>query len=158
MYADALINQQTTIKPGPKKAENGSSWQIHMFSTAGLWWRKDNPAMLAHVEFVECFTPVKIPFFQFTWKNVNRIIFGKKLIAEDVLLTYLDYFASFCAIIFSDTNSIQLFCGNLISQQGNFLALFLEKFTWSICDKFQVCMLACLGMWLAVFLVRKTPV
>ena len=63
-------------------------------------------------------------------KRVNRDIFGQELRMKNVLLIYFEQIVSFCAIIYSNTNSLQLFCANWqISQVGYFFALILENFT-----------------------------
>ena len=50
-------------------------------------------------------------FFNFTReKRINCGIFGLKLRMEDVFLIHFQQIVSFCAIIFSNTNSMKLFC------------------------------------------------
>ena len=95
----------------------------------------------------------KIPrIFNFTRKKrVYRNIFGKKLRTEYVLLIYFQQFISFCAFIYSNTNSHQLFCENSYLNLAN-LAIFVNHcvnsgqfypipktfYTSATCDKFHV--------------------
>ena len=63
-------------------------------------------------------------------------IYGQKLRIVDVLLISFEQIVNFCAIIHSNTNSVQLFCekSSLNLESFTELALFciiLEKFTWA---------------------------
>ena len=72
---------------------------------------------------------------------------------EDVLLTYFEQVVSFCAIIFSITNSIQLFCEHSSLNSANFIDSFFRVNSWKFnpnpkiftsvtcdfCDKFLDC-------------------
>ena len=72
-----------------------------------------SPNSRADVEFVRSLTQVVgIPKFSIFpgKKRANRNSFGQKLRMEDVLLIYFEQIVSFFAIIYSNTNSIQLFC------------------------------------------------
>ena len=105
------------------------------------------------MEFVKYFTPARFPILlNFTQKKrENRNIFGKKLRTEYVLLIYFQQFISFCAFIYSNTNSRQLFCENFYLNLAN-LAIFVNHrvnsgqfypipktfYTSATCDKFHV--------------------
>ena len=57
------------------------------------------------------YTRMILKFFNFTRKKcVNRDIFCQKLRMEDVLLIYFEQIVSFCAINYSNTNSLSLHC------------------------------------------------
>ena len=79
---------------------------------------------LLHLEFAKSFTPVasKIPkFFNSTRKKrIYRDIFGQKLRMGDVLLIYFEQIVSFCAIIYLNTNSLQLFWEDSSLNLANF--------------------------------------
>ena len=95
------------------------------------------------MEFVKYFTPVGFPNFT-QEKSVNRDIFGQELRIEDVLLIYFEQIVSFCAIIYSNTNSPQLFCENSSLNLANFTdrVIFTSPkifYTIVTCDKFHFC-------------------
>ena len=48
-------------------------------------------------------------FFNYTQ---DYDIFGKKMRIEDIIHVYFEQIVSFCVIIYSNTNSLQLFCEN----------------------------------------------
>ena len=62
-----------------------------------------------HIRHGQMFYISEIPKF-YLRKRVNRDIFGQELRMKKVLLIYFEQIVSFCAIIYSNTNSLQLFC------------------------------------------------
>ena len=82
-------------------------------------------------------------------KRVNRAIFGPKFWMNDVFLIYFDQIISFLAIIFSNTNSLKLFCENSSLNSTNFTDNVISRVnSWKFypsrtiiytSDKFHVC-------------------
>ena len=62
----------------------------------------------------QMFYTSKIPhFFIFTQENrVNREIGGREIRKQDTLLSYFEIIVIFFAIIYSNTNLVQVFCEN----------------------------------------------
>ena len=70
--------------------------------------------LISDLEFVKYFTPVSVAV-RFKKKVKNR-----KLRMKDVFLTYFKQIVSCCAIIYSNTNSLQLLCENSSLNSANF--------------------------------------
>ena len=86
----------------------------------------------------------KIPkFSNLTWeKRINRDILAKNW-EWRMFLIYFEQIVSFCAIIYSNTNSLQLFCETVagirqISQIGCFLRQFLQILPESKCHLWHI--------------------
>ena len=76
----------------------------------------------ADMEFVNSLTPVRLPtILILTGENAClATYFGQKLRMENVLLIYFEQIVSFCAIIYSNKNSLKLFCKNSSLNSANF--------------------------------------
>ena len=92
----------------------------------GAWFRSNLPKKMHEFSsnslLFQIFYTIKIPKFV-NFNRDNRIksnIFGQKLRMDDALLIYFGQIVSFCAIIYSNTNSLQLFCKNSCLNPANF--------------------------------------
>ena len=105
------------------------------------------------LEIVKSFTPVRFQNVNFTCETrINRDIFGQ---IEDVLLIYFQQIDSFCAIMYSDSNSLKLLCEKSSLNLANFTnrvifrvkswkfylspKTFYTSATSATCDNFHVC-------------------
>ena len=78
---------------------------------------------------MKMFCTSKIPNFSkfYPRKTRKSRYFWQQLRIENVLLIYFEQIVNFCAIIYSNTNSVQLFCENSCLNLANFTELVIGK-------------------------------